>query len=1228
MALDSFELTGSYLKDLMEESARKEQEDVARLEQQDTTRLRSLVAEPEEAPQKENILKQPVSVASAKELTRGLLTAADEALIREGSKGGLEIFLDTMRLIPKAVKMIGEGIGTEAAKISLDPTEAAPALLSIAGGIAGGATGNPALAYAGGVAGRTLGQYLKSQYDGRDFGNWEDAISIGVQGIGGTNITAPIGGAVRGALRKRGLVSGPGVGIGLVKNTVERDPLLLAKANADFVGPVIPSQQLDVTKARVAGMIQEAAINSQALRDAMYGEAKRMKLLERHQGKTLRDVLTDTTVSTREKIAFLEESKSIEEDLKMAASLKARKGAMTKKYGAPTDPNDVRTALTPTEAIKPLTKVYEDRAELIDALLVKPRKPGVTPLETKPGQKRRFAEYAEQQEKARIGSAAWRKQLNEYANEDIDALKTILTVSPEYIDDPFIKKLSGRFASLPSWFNTQVGFRRNDNKLFQHIGDIVLHSSETIRTVSTSIKQTANAVLDKYNLSEPQILHLINLQNNGNMMMAYDTAKEQIEKMTRHEASSLQEQAQAVTGQATRTNITMSVSPKNFDDELKKELLAASQRYKYKLDETEMDDFLTAVRALDEVRTSVSDPLYGTAYALNPDPQWLKMMNPAYFLPTFTQARDVEDITFQLTQLKQLQANLDKSTTVGQLQHERYEQVIKAMTRKQTIAQKVADKEAVKLTNLYSTLAERGVTATHASFGGFQAKTGAAALPFDLDLRAAMNEYIDGFVRKAVYDNSLPKAHAALQEFVSANIKKRPYATERAGAWAHAALLDQLGLRKNARLQNMRKQLASPYWEKTVGSFEGMMNFIQKAHWVSNVALKPRFYGLQVLQNILTLAPQVDTESLAYGLYEVMFNRAAATERAKAAGVITEGVQAIDQTSFLKESTFRDTTRMSKPGVVSQMVDKIGTVAEASENLNRLLAYEAGLHHAQLNNLTGAAAHRKALDIVRDAHFMYDAANRPTITNTPFTSMMFRYRTFGQNYASYLANQIRSGDVSRIGASFAALWSVAGTSGIPLYSMVRLGLAKYGIEAPELKPSEEALGWDLGGAESPLPTIAVSPDEQAGVFWNEAQDIYKTLADDKSTVGVRAAALGLKLLGSPAVSAVSAAREFANQGIVTSPQGQEVKSVRSARDIILSGIGLQPSARALQSDTQRRLKLAISSNNPDFIRNEITRAQKKGVTNIKETLTRMATRERNKERTSVLDVVTGIPSLQ
>ena len=473
-----------------------------------------------------------------------------------------------------------------------------------------------------------------------------------------------------------------------------------------------------------------------------------------------------------------------------------------------------------------------------------------------------------------------------------------------------------------------------------------------------------------------------------------------------------------------------------------------------------------------------------------------------------------------------------------------------------------------------------------------------------------------------MYDQALPAAYNTLETFVKANVKDRPYATTRAASWAHNVLLDQLSSRKNAKLQNIQRAFDNPYWHGAAHRVGQMINFISEAHYVLNVAMKPRFYGLQMLQNVLALAPQVDTESLAHGIYRTLFDRKAAWEEARRAGVLTEGVHNVDQMSMLKEEIF---TGEHVAGMVGKVLKGMGKLADLSEQANRVLSFHAGIHHAELNGLTGASARRKAQDIVKDAHFLYDPANRPVITNTPAGSLMFRYRTFSQNYASFLAQRLREGDPSRVAASFGALLATSGTSGIPLYSMVRNELGKLGYNAPELHPLDEMLGIDIGGTESPIPSFPSTPNEVLGPFWQQAQQVYDAATTEAPLKARIGAAIG-SLSGSVIQQLVGAGQETALGGVVTSRGQREVRSVRGEREVALSALGLRPSARALQSEAYRRLGGALKTGNSDFLSSEIEKLQKKGVTNVRQTLRRLQTAQRSGENLSAIEILSRSPS--
>ena len=1121
-----------------------------------------------------SILEQQLTTETAGLIARGLLTSADEALIREGQKGGAQIFLDTMMVLPRAVKAAATGFAETVTENIQDPVKAIPVVTSTLLGIAGGATGNPALAIGGAYLGRGLGRYMLSKIEGRDFGTVGDYLDVGLGGVTSA-ATLPIGGAVRSALRKAGAVSGSGVGLGLVETIVKRSPVL---------------KEGDPAGAKAAALIQQAAEAAQVKRDKVYADSKRMRLMMKYPDRDLKSVVLDPDIPTRDKTAFAEEWKSLEEDKRAVQTFIERRGG---EEGPP---------LSPSERTKYLLEVKHERRALKNALVVKPVTLKSLPEETKAGTQRRFVEFAEREEKSRIGSQAWRNSLNEYANQDLDALRSVVAYTPEVLDNPLIKEIEGRVALAPMFFDTQVGFHRNGDPLFQQIGNILLHSSETVRTVTHSVKESARALIDKHKVNMEHMLHLSSLQNKGEIVQAWDEAKtswlKRLENADPEKVKSF-----------------------NLDAALRFELDVINKRYKYNVSEGELDTQLQALKFLDDWRQQVTDPVYGVAHFMNADPAYLAPFSPTYFLPTTAHKRDLATISSQKGMVQQLLNGIDDSTVDGRMEKKRLQDIIDSFARKEKIAQTAHDAAELEVSNIHKMIEEKGVRYVLSKHGSFLPKGKRSKLSIDLDVAKGAEDYIDRFVGKAVYDQALPAAWQTLRKFKEKNIATRPEDTKRAAAWAQNVLLDQLGARRNAKLENMRRAMSNSTIPGLADNVGKAISTLSQAHYVLNVAMKPRFYGLQVLQNVLALAPQVDTESLWHGIATSLFDRKSWDE-ARKAGVISEGAHRVDQYSLLNEDVF---SGQRSEGLVGKVLNGMGYLAEKSEQWNRVISYNAGLRHAELNGLTGDAAHRKALDVVKDSHFLYDAANRPVITNTPVGSLMFRYRTFSQNYASFLAHRFRDKDPSRIAASLGALLATAGTNGIPLYSMVRYELAKQGVEIPEVHPLDETLGIDMGGAESPIPSYPTSPSELLGPFWDQAQEVYDTMNEEAPLSARLGAAAGV-VAGGPFRQAVGSVQERLNRGVTASPQGEEVKSVRSERDIALSGIGLKPSTRGLQAEAYRRLSKALRTKNTDFVRKEREVLQKKGVTNTQEILTRLVTQQKTGSRLSAIEILTRSPS--
>jgi hypothetical protein len=372
-----------------------------------------------------------------------------------------------------------------------------------------------------------------------------------------------------------------------------------------------------------------------------------------------------------------------------------------------------------------------------------------------------------------------------------------------------------------------------------------------------------------------------------------------------------------------------------------------------------------------------------------------------------------------------------------------------------------------------------------------------------------------------------------------------------------------------------------------------------------DIALNARFYPLQMTQNALFLMPLVGIESFVHGLGKVLPGQwKEAVAEARAVGAIRA-----DLPSFFLEDT---------PEKIVAMAEKLGKGVQFTEEINRVWAYHGGKHNALLHGLTEQQAILKGKDVVRDTNFYFTAAHRPTATTTPTGSMLMRYRTFSNEYATFLLHHIRQKNWDVVSSSLGVLLSISGTYGVPFYGLAQYALAQQGVVLPTIDPVDELFGISTAGAGSALPNLPMSSMSLAGPV------LAPAVALMQGGSGKEAVALAIqKLAGRPLTQVAQGIAEISRQGMTRTPGG-EMKVRRGPGRVGQSMLNLAPSAQNEMKGIRDELQLAVQARDMRRVKAIREHAGVRGISpNLGDLLGQVRSAQSREENRSLIDLIMG-----
>ena len=1147
-------------------------------------------------PSAEELDSHPLESLSVSDLPGAAAHAVGEGVkkLKEMSPG--EIGLEVVKAPWTIAKGVARGVYEQGKEIVEDPRRAIAPVLQTAGAAAGALTGNPALVYGGSIAGRAIGEGIESMLFNKPLLNAESALDVAAAGFGSVFGQAA-GGTARGVYRaKKFLEEGAAntaryTGQQAEKVTLGEAARKWATESADAMGGQGEAAKLRITRPTLDDPITETTFDPKIKQPYTETRASGYKYLYDEEGNIL-DAVSPIRQRADQRVALLQEQADKVRNTPIYSTVRAmgKTGmetiADTVKYAMEGGMNfhdatavalqhelNQKKALyqvaqmvtTPSEWEKFGLSETENQMEKIKRELYRVRRNQkeafdltqaatggeiYEPKLTAAQRKLRGTMKAEEsmlEELAKLNDNALDK-LPDYQKMNIDQFRGVVDVMPEATKHPFVKAMGEYLGPLASLRPVQAVLRQSGDPFLIHIANSLVHADETHRGVTDHFIKVSQDFFKKNPLTDVDKVYIQTLERDPEMF-----------KMLKPLIGS----ADPVVAYQTLKAFAPSVQ----------------------LDQREMAPLLKAAGHIVGWQQEVGDPLFNIAVRLAKDAGQIPPMRAEYMTSTFSPRYMLDDLMEQHKRVSDLLTGIQQGDPLAN----RLGQSLSIIQNKIDVARHAAEREATKLRDWRSLALGTDRPIPKELFSS--ELTGKKSdMGISLDVERASEQYIHNIVKKMVYDRVVDTGHETLKAWKKNIVEqgKDLNAVNGLANFVQNAILDQTGTRRTIANQKLVENMArvSPVGAKIAEHLDASLQNISQLHYLLNIAFKPAFYAMNLMQNFLTLYPLVDTEAFSKGFAKVIFDKDNAIKEATEVGALQEGLN-----TLWKEDTKTTVAKWSK---------KLGLEGgvQATENFNRMVAYFAGKHDAELRGLKGDAAIKRALDTVAESNFLYSAAHRPQITNTPIGAAAMRYKSFALNYAEFIRQAVKSKQWSRASSAIAALWATAGTSGIPLYSWTQDRLASMGVYLPKIDPLEQVLGFDIQGADTPFPTLPQSPQDLAGPLGamaiNAGEAVYQGLnGGDYATPGGKALRAGGML-----TRAASAVDELVRRRGETFNAGHtELTMERNPEQVFMGLVGLGPTGGQLKYDTQRDLLHADEAGDMGALREAIEESRAKGIRN-------------------------------
>lgn len=1096
--------------------------------------------------------KNPLSYMSPSEGLSLLGNTLYEGAERELEKPASEIALDVVKFPLTAAKAIAGGIYEEGKKIVEDPRNAVGALGGIAGAALGALTGNPAAALAGGVAGRAVGEAAESWMFNRPVLNAESALEVATSGFG--NMTGQLlGGQIRKGLRKAGA-------------DLAQPELAPTVIQRDLINDMTPEQQLAESEVLALRAKTDEAVRNRLTTLYKEVEAKGFTM----PAYSYQSALEPGTITDRIKSMVTDDGVDFP-----TASRQVLADELAKR-----DALDEVTRITSFgEDAEKQSAIMRRELGKIDKLNTGPQPDGK--LRETPKQRavqaglrapRELAEFLERTNAQKL------EKLPGYLDQDLDTFRAITETLPEATKHPLIlagNRIAGS-GLMNSLFRTQSMLRKDGDPHLTGIGNILISADETYKGLKQHYHQKHKELFST-KLSHTDKVYQQTLESNPELFLA---VKDLPDDLTDIQATAM------LQARAPGT----------------------------KIDSREIGDLKRNVAFMTKWQQSIGDPIVTTAYGLAKDADTVPGFGASYYTSTFTYEAELDKLRAQLVEISDLAA---KSRADGSPLAERYLESEQILKNKIAVGQDAARRKAETINTWRQLTAVTGEVPKEVFAPALVGKK--TMMGIGLDPEEASLSYIDSTLKKMVYDRALVTGDATIRDWVKVQTGagKNVAGVQSVARQVQNILMDQVGTRASIQMQKIADTFDRSNVTRGLGKhvMRGMKN-ITTFHYLVNIAAKPAFYPMNLMQNFLTLMPLVDTESFSHGIMKGLVGYKKAFKEAEEAGALQEGMNKLWREDPLQVGQLR----------LDRTAEKLGAYkpAEATENWNRVVAYHAGLYNAQQAGLKGFDAVKKALDVVAETNFMYSAAHRPSAFNTPINSAVLRYRSFSQNYGSFIANLARKGEKGKLGTALAAVFATSGTTGIPMYQYVQSAAAQAGYNLPPINPMEEVMGFELGGASAPFPVVPTSVEDALGPFGGIVDAGLDTLTGANTVQGEgNAARLVRGVIGGPASKLIGGIAETARGGVTLNRSGTEMIAQRSPEQIAMTALGLSPTIGQEQYRASDRIRRGLQTRDGDAIRNAIIDSRLKGIRNQQQITQRTKADITSKERKTVIGELVG-----
>lgn len=602
----------------------------------------------------------------------------------------------------------------------------------------------------------------------------------------------------------------------------------------------------------------------------------------------------------------------------------------------------------------------------------------------------------------------------------------------------------------------------------------------------------------------------------------------------------------------------------------------------------------------------VVDPMSAISKRIHPDPNYLRAQAD-YFLPTYSHRWQAEELASQMESLKGHYANLSPDLAAGDV-GSRIQMQIAALDTKLKAATQFGTEQDAAMRKAFQLYDEQGIVPKTINNPAFKNKY--TDMTFDMDMTQSMQDYIHSFIRKNVMDITLPRLAEDAKNAAS------PRMQEYISRYAQ----DLLGRRRLAGIKSVVSQIQGiPLVGEHVSEdmVRKVVDGISSWNAMWNIGFNPRFYPMQMSQNLINLFPLIRAdEAKAHGMQRAVFDFQRAYEEAAQAGAVQSGLGAI----------WEDVKASGDPN--SKLVDwaqAANKLPGASEAFNRVLGYHAALKDAELAGLTGREARRKAVATTVMANFGYSAAHRPQFSGSFMGSMLMRYRSFGLQYKNYLAHLIEH-DPRAAAESLVTAISIAGTGGIPLFGLIKQlgGLA--GTDVRDVHPFQELTGLDMATSANPLETgIPTDFASLAGPILGPAVNMYQG-ATEGGEGGLQKLVGGVKgAMGVLPKTVIEGTAELARGGVTTTPAGHK-QLERPTSTILKHMVNLAPSARGEIAQANKDITQAVESGDNTALEAVIAQHANNGFVKGQSVARQARGRERAEEKgkyKSALDMFLG-----